>query len=314
MNEQTEPIGEDELQAYVDGALAGERRDAVETWLAQNPADSARAGDYFALNSLLHERFDRVLDEPVPERLQQRAASSAAPAHHLSGARWWQRVAAAWRVQPAGQLAGLAAALVLGVGIGALVMGFGMNAGVQRGAQIAQGDPAMRLASIDADNARVFAQQSAIAHVVYAPEVTRPVEVGADREQELVAWISRRLGTRVRPPVLTSSGFELMGGRLLPGNDGPVAQFMYHDKQGERITLCISHRKAPSGLTAFRLYRDGPVNVFYWIDGDFGYAVSGGISSAKLLALAHDIYAQLEPAVMPAPAPGASGASDAKAG
>jgi len=52
-----------------------------------------------------------------------------------------------------------------------------------------------------------------------------------------------------------------MGGRLLPGDDGPVAQFMYHDAKGERITLCISHRKISSDTTAFKLYQDGSVNV-----------------------------------------------------
>jgi hypothetical protein len=33
--------------------------------------------------------------------------------------------------------------------------------------------------------------------------------------------------------------------------------------------------------------------VFYWIDGDFGYAVSGGIDRKALLELSHDVYAQL---------------------
>jgi len=35
------------------------------------------------------------------------------------------------------------------------------------------------------------------------------------------------------------------------------------------------------------------VNVFYWIDGDFGYAVSGAIDRKVLLDLSHDVYSQL---------------------
>jgi anti-sigma factor RsiW len=35
------------------------------------------------------------------------------------------------------------------------------------------------------------------------------------------------------------------------------------------------------------------VNVFYWVDGDYGYAVSGGIDRKVLLQLSHDVYAQL---------------------
>jgi anti-sigma factor RsiW len=55
----------------------------------------------------------------------------------------------------------------------------------------------------------------------------------------------------------------------------------------------ISHRKASSNTTAFKLYQDGPVNVFYWVDGNFGYAVSAGIDRNVMLQIAHDVYAQL---------------------
>ncbi|MBN3726739.1 anti-sigma factor family protein, partial [Burkholderia sp. Ac-20379] len=147
-----------------------------------------------------------------------------------------------------------------------------------------------------------LARQSAIAYVTYAPMVTRPVEVGADREQELVQWLSSRLGTDVRPPILTRAGYELMGGRLLPGDDGPIAQFMYHNALGERITLNISHRKLASDVTAFKLYQSGPVNVFYWVDGRFGYAVSGGMDRHALLDLSHEVYEQLTASGGPQPA------------
>jgi anti-sigma factor RsiW len=187
------------------------------------------------------------------------------------------------------QFAGMAAALVIGVGIG--VGGMMSNVGGHALMPGSGGDGHVQRASFTPGES--FARQSAVAHVMYAPEVMRPVEVGADREQELVTWVSKRLGTDVRPPILTRVGFELMGGRLLPGDDGPVAQFMYHDAKGERITLCISHRKISSDTTAFKLYQDGSVNVFYWIDGDFGYAVSGAIDRKVLLELSHDVYSQL---------------------
>ena len=273
MNEQGTPgtpVSEEELHAYVDGSLAAHRRDEIDRLLESNAELAARVSDYFALNSMFHERYDRILSEPVPARLRP-------PARR----RWLD--AANWP-----QFAGMAAALILGIGIGV-----GTNMGMGRQAPFAGTGGDVSARRVSADAAEVFARQSAIAHVMYAPEVTRPVEVGADREQELVKWVSNRLGTNVRPPILTRTGFELMGGRLLPGDDGPVAQFMYHNEKGERITLCISHRKVSSDTTAFKLYEDGPVNVFYWIDGDFGYAVSGGIDRKVLLELAHDVYSQL---------------------
>ena len=45
-----------------------------------------------------------------------------------------------------------------------------------------------------------FAHRAAVAHVVYSPDVRRPVEVGADQEQALVTWLTKRMGTDVRPP------------------------------------------------------------------------------------------------------------------
>jgi anti-sigma factor RsiW len=269
MNEQRISIDEEELHAYVDGTLSEARRAEIERALEQNPELANRISDYFSLNNLFHERYDRVLSEPVPKRLQLPAEKR-------------RRVAANWP-----QFAGMAAALVLGVGIG-VATNMGKDA---PSASLASSGSNTRPAS--ADGSEVFARQAALAHVVYMPDVVRSDDVGSVHEQDFVQWLSNRLGTNVHPPILAKSGFELVGGRLLPGTDGPVAQFMYRGAKGERITLCISQRKVSSKTTAFRLYQDGSVNVFYWVDGDFGYAVSGGIDRKILLGLSHDVYAQL---------------------
>ena len=47
-----------------------------------------------------------------------------------------------------------------------------------------------------------FARRAAAADGVYSPDVRRPAEVGADRAQPWVAWLSRRLGTEAKPPNL----------------------------------------------------------------------------------------------------------------
>ena len=39
---------------------------------------------------------------------------------------------------------------------------------------------------------------------------------------------------------------------------------------------------------------EGPVNVLYWIDGKFGYALSAGINKAELARVATTVYDQLE--------------------
>ena len=46
--------------------------------------------------------------------------------------------------------------------------------------------------------------------------------------------------------------------------------------------------------TGFRFAKEGPVNVFYWVDGKFGYALSAGIDKGELARVATAVYDQLE--------------------
>ena len=137
---------------------------------------------------------------------------------------------------------------------------------------------------------QTMVRQAALAHAVYTPEVLHPVEVDKDQEQHLVKWLSKRLGTSIKPPQLSQLGYELLGGRLLPGNQGPAAQFMYQDARGGRLTLYVSHKPADKGEAAFRHAQEGRIGVFYWIDEDMSYALSGEIEKPELLKVAYAVY------------------------
>ena len=137
--------------------------------------------------------------------------------------------------------------------------------------------------------------RAARAHLVYSPEVRHPVEVEAKDKDHLVAWLSKRLGMKLRVPILANEGFELLGGRLLPGNDGPVAQFMYQEASGKRLTLYVTRPHKGENVTAFRFAQEGPVSVFYWIDRECGYALSGEVDKPTLARVAGTVYKQLEP-------------------
>jgi len=172
-----------------------------------------------------------------------------------------------------------AAILVAGIAIG-LAMPFALRGGPDPGATAAT--PAL-------------AARAARAHLVYAVEVRHPVEVDASQQEHLVAWLSKRLGTKLKVPVLADEGFHLLGGRLLPGPEGPVAQFMYQEAAGKRLTLYVSAREKGEGQTAFRFAREGAVSVFYWIDGNWGYALSGEVDRPLLSRLSTSVYRQLNP-------------------
>ena len=264
------PITEAELQAWVDAALPAARRGEVEDYLAAQPEEAGRVRAYLDQKQSIRTLFNPVLDEPLPENLRALASSPPAAAtdtrQQLFLARWsLQRIAV-----------GLIIALVSGFA------GWIAHDRYPTAENLAKASPLS------------LPRQAAVAHAVFSPDVRRPVEVSAENEDQLVAWLSKRLGTPVRPPKLGALGYELIGGRLLPGNSGPVAQFMYHDATGQRLTLYVSTENTANQDTAFRFAQEGPINVFYWVDGKFGYALSAGIDKGKLARIATAVYDQIE--------------------
>ena len=209
------------------------------------------------ISQALHQLYDPVLEEPVPlSLLRVRRPRWHAPA-----------ITAGWVL-------------------------LGLAAGVFSGWQL----HAWRASAVPQAEVPGFVKRAAIAHATYSPEVRHPVEVGADQEAHLVAWLSKRLGAQVRAPKLDAIGYSLVGGRLLPGDSGPVAHFMYQTAQGRRITLYVRTEAAENRETAFRYSAEGSVKVFYWIDRKLGYALSSTDSSREeLLTIADAVYKQLNP-------------------
>jgi anti-sigma factor RsiW len=257
------PITEADLQAYVDGRLPTARIAEVQAWLAARPEEAERLSGYRQLNEELHRTYDPVLAEAIPSGLMNLAERPGYWRRHAPSA----RLAAAW--------------LVLGCAVGGLA-GWQLHA--------------LRTPSLSAGDGMVMARRAAIAHATYSPEVRHPVEVGADQEQHLIAWLSKRVGVKVQAPKLEPAGMSLVGGRLLPGDSGPVAQFMYQTQTGRRLTLYVRAEASKNRETAFRYARENNVGVFYWIDRDCGYALaSADLEKDELLRIATMVYKQLEP-------------------
>jgi anti-sigma factor RsiW len=194
------PITEADLHAFADGRLAAARRAEIEAWLATRPEEAERVAHYRESAAQLKARYDGVLSEPVPPRLER--AASGRSRRWLEGVSRAVAFAAGWTV-------------------------FGAALGALAAWQIAS----TRQAPAAALDSTAIARRAAVAHAVYSPEVRHPVEVGADQEQHLVTWLSKRLGLKLKAPRLEDAGMSLVGGRLLPGEVGPVAQFMYQSER-----------------------------------------------------------------------------------
>ncbi len=266
-----EPVSEADLHAYVDGQLSDARSAEVESYLQANPAEQEKVAAWRKQNAGLHVLFDPIVDEPVPARL----SSILRPATVAANQPVW-----GWRHLAAG----VAIAFV------SASSGWWLHARSDASVVLAQAE----LQKNGVHGAAGFAHQAAVAHLVYSPDVRRPVEVGAEQEEQLVAWLSKRMGSPMRAPKLGKLSYELVGGRLLPGGTGPVAQFMYQDATGQRLTLYVSNDQVQNKDTGFKFLQDGKVNVFYWVDGKFGYALSGSISKAELARISNAVYEQLE--------------------
>lgn len=139
----------------------------------------------------------------------------------------------------------------------------------------------------------VFAERALRAHLLFASEKRHPVEVPAEQEAHLVAWLSKRLDAPIRAPALHAHGFSLLGGRLLPGDEGPLAQLMYESADGERLTLIVRRAGANAGDTRFQVLEQSGNSVFYWVDRDYGYALSGSMGKNRMMEVARAVDAQL---------------------
>ena len=273
MNRPAPPPTDDELHARVDGQLAPDRHGVVEDANARDPAVAAKIASWHTQRDALHRLHGELLDVPVPDTLTA-VLDRSQPRHAQRGA-WMHR-------------GGLAAGLLVAFAAGWL--GNAQWSAPRGGAQ-------QQLARAPA--LREFVHDASVAHAVYSPEKRHPVEVTAAEQQHLVQWLSRRLDRPLKVPDLSAQGYTLVGGRLLPGETGARAQFMFEDAAGERVTLYIGTLDANAAgataarETAFRFASEGPVPSFYWVDQGFGYAIAGKLPRDVLLKLATLAYRDL---------------------
>jgi len=261
-------VSDEELHACVDGRLGADALADMQQRLAQDPQANATLHAWMAQRDALRQLHAPLLDEPIPPAVQEAVRQTQQV--QTSRQRW-----ARW--------GGMAAGVVM-----AFSLGWFTNDRVNHsaGSRLAQQPPE-----------HDFVRQAAIAHAVFSPEVRHPVEVDAAQEVHLIQWLSKRLNRTLTLPRLYDAGFQLVGGRLLPGDTGARAQFMYQNAQGERVTLYVgSSPVSPSAAGAeleFRYSAQGPISSFYWIDRGFAYALSGPQTRQQLLQLAQRVHQQL---------------------
>jgi anti-sigma factor RsiW len=242
-------VHEEELHAFLDGQLPRWRCTAVLMYLGRHPHETERLEAY----ALHKEQLRHRVEEPSLQSGDPTTAMlERALAHRLTGPSYrdWLRRAAAM------------AAL--------LATGWWGNTLYQRHV---------------ADRLPGVVVEAAQAHEIFGGDPSRPVELTAAAAVDMAAWFSSRLGELVEVPSLQALGLRLVGGRLLAGDDGPVAQMIYEDRSGYRVTLCLSSAPDDGGPEIEVVTLEGLI-AGYWHEGELTYALVGDTSEQELVAIA----------------------------
>lgn len=252
------PITEDDLHAYVDRVLEPERQAEVAAYLDDHPDVAKRVAAFTDQRDLLRAALAPIAEEPLPPEL------------NLS------RIIEQQTRRPSVLQWAIAAMLLLSVG--------GISGWTLHGAL-----PSSPVGLV------ALAQEATASYNVYAPDRVRPVELRASDTAQLVEWVSGRLHRTVKVPDLGSSGYRLMGGRLIATEHGPAAMFMYDDDHGSRIVVLTRPMSSADQNAPMTSQSHGNVGGFAWADDGVGYSLVGHGAPESLRPIANEVRKQIRP-------------------
>lgn len=241
-DEQRDGIEESDLHAFLDGALDPSRETAVREWLAVRPEEHERLARY------AEQQLALIAARAEPDRPRLPVPLVRALERGLRRGLWRRRVA---RV----------AAMILMVAVG-----WGANDLLRL--PVFAGLPA-------------YAQEAANLHGDFGNQTAVSTSLAGKRPDDIRRWLSARLGEAVTLPELHRIGLELVGARVIDGEQGPMGQLFYEDALGRHMTLSLNADEtlAPDRPTLAEY--DG-MEVGYWRNDDFALVV---VSSSLPIAL-----------------------------
>ncbi len=236
MSDSTGPIGEDDLQSYVDNQLDPDRRRDVEAYLTINPDTRQGLAAIAADGAALGRDADERLSSPMPTRLRMTEIRRTSRSNSII------------------QLKQVTAGLVL-VALGTLIGATFSTQATNRGQRAPMAD-------------------AVSAHRVFAKSPEGSVEIDGTKRVILLSRIAGHLGHDIAIPDLSRLGLTFLGGRLLASDEGPGGIFVYAENNGQRIAVYVK-TLADGRRSLFGSRQDGDVIAYYWFDGRLGYAVTG---------------------------------------
>jgi anti-sigma factor RsiW len=210
-------IGEDDLHAFIDGALGEDRRRQVEAAMRADAGLADRAAAFARDKQMMKRLYGPSADRPLPARWIALARGAAAPP---AARRQWRRLAA------------IAAVLLLALA--------GAIAYWQHGLQ-AQGGGIVQ-AALDARTHRLHGET---AITVAGPDI-----------RSYDAVLRNVVAMKVKVPDLRRMGYRLTGIHFYPQSPrGRAAELLYRDGQGRLFTLYLRRSDGAARFDQFE--RDG---------------------------------------------------------
>lgn len=200
MRNDNQVVGDDDLHAYVDGFLDGAAQIRVERHLSAHPEAAARVAAWQANAAGLRRALSSKAGETVPDALDLANLVSTRGPYNRRG----------W-----GIVAGIAAAFLAGTGAGWLGRG---------------SDELHGLASLT--------RQAAVAQRVFSSDPGAFDRNGKSAAMP-VGYEGSSTGQVVQAPDLSAAGYALVGGRLVPTEQGSAAFFVYRNRANQRIGVLV---------------------------------------------------------------------------
>ncbi|KAB8173395.1 anti-sigma factor [Lysobacter maris] len=230
----TTPPREQDIHAYVDGRLEGERREAVEHYLAQHPDRAAEVQAWQRDAQRLRALFggtQTLADNPALHPVTIRRQ----------------------RQQRRMRLRSLAATMVLGLSLGAL--------------------GGWQARSIRAENAVAPMADAIAAYRLVAMDASARPDVVPINDGEMQDWLDLHFQRVARLPDLSAAGFHAVGGRLFATDQGPAAMVLYRDAAGLAISFYVRPPGPRNQLLPSGQRTEGGLMAQYWSGHGYNYAM-----------------------------------------
>jgi anti-sigma factor RsiW len=289
-------VEEADLHALVDGELDPQRRRQVEDHLLQHPDDAALVETWRRRNAALRAAFEPVAHETPPPSLRGLAARGpAAPAGQgpiETGAVHWGRPSGSARpvrrldeVRKFRRRQAIVSSL-LTLLAGAAVAGAAIL--VFHGAA-APPNPRQDAAPA-ASAAQGYVARAGVTYFTYVSDA-RPVEIEANRRDELKSWLRARVGFALLPD-LSGLGLRLLGGRVAPGVAAPAGLLFYENGQGARVGLYFERAEASAAAAPPPRAAPG-LAAIEWRGAGMAFVLIGPLGAEAMQAAAERAAAEV---------------------